>query len=153
MTTIEPMADFKELQEQLKNIKEQMQETASKAFKQGCQSIFDEHPQLTSFTWMQYTPYWNDGDVCEFSVHKDYPYATWANEEDVEYDSAWGDELWTRYEVRKGEVEPTYKETVAMAVTGLLEAIDDDTLKAIFGDHVVIRVTRQGMDIIEYDHE
>jgi hypothetical protein len=28
-----------------------------------------QFPQLKSIVWEQYTPYFNDGDVCEFSVH------------------------------------------------------------------------------------
>lgn len=30
--------------------------------------IFDTWPQVHSVGWIQYTPFWNDGDPCEFSV-------------------------------------------------------------------------------------
>lgn len=53
--------------------KAEMLETAKANFKDCAQEIFNEHPILKSFSWTQYTPYFNDGDACEFSVHTDYP--------------------------------------------------------------------------------
>lgn len=35
--------------------------------------IFDQYPDLESFSWTQYTPHFNDGDECVFAVHSDYP--------------------------------------------------------------------------------
>jgi len=32
-------------------------------------SVFVKHPILESVRWTQYTPYFNDGDVCEFGVY------------------------------------------------------------------------------------
>ena len=34
--------------------------------------LFDKHPKLEAVSWTQYTPYFNDGDVCEFAAHTDY---------------------------------------------------------------------------------
>ena len=33
--------------------------------------IFATSPKLKSYSWTQYTPYFNDGDTCEFSAHVD----------------------------------------------------------------------------------
>jgi hypothetical protein len=48
--------------------------------------LFKQAPNLKSFGWTQYTPYFNDGDTCEFSIHFDYPYINGVNEDydDVE---------------------------------------------------------------------
>jgi hypothetical protein len=32
----------------------------------GSAELFEEFPELESFSWTQYTPYFNDGDTCEF---------------------------------------------------------------------------------------
>jgi hypothetical protein len=33
--------------------------------------LFAQAPKLKSVSWTQYTPYFNDGDTCEFSAHTD----------------------------------------------------------------------------------
>jgi hypothetical protein len=43
--------------------------------------LFKQAPNLKSFGWPQYTPYFNDGDTCEFSVHLDYPWINGSNED------------------------------------------------------------------------
>lgn len=43
--------------------------------------LFKQAPKLKSFGWTQYTPYFNDGDTCEFGVHMDYPYINGYNED------------------------------------------------------------------------
>jgi hypothetical protein len=35
--------------------------------------IFDKYPELSYFTWKQYTPSWNDGEPCYFNVYGDEP--------------------------------------------------------------------------------
>lgn len=42
-------------------------------FEEGCKELFARHPEMESFAWSQYTPYWNDGDVCEFGVYTGDP--------------------------------------------------------------------------------
>jgi hypothetical protein len=42
--------------------------------------IFKRNNKFKSFSWTQYTPYWNDGDTCEFSAHTDYIYIDDAEE-------------------------------------------------------------------------
>jgi RecG-like helicase len=44
-----------------------------KGFAQATKFLFKEFPVLESFSWRQYTPYFNDGDVCNFSAQTDYP--------------------------------------------------------------------------------
>ena len=48
--------------------------------------LFAQAPDLKSFGWTQYTPYFNDGDSCEFGVHLDYPYINGTDEDDSESD-------------------------------------------------------------------
>ena len=33
--------------------------------------LFDKYPNVSSIGWVQYTPYFNDGDECTFSVYLD----------------------------------------------------------------------------------
>ena len=45
-----------------KEISEQFQSEVQLAFKE----LFDKHPEVKSMQWAQYTPYFNDGEPCEF---------------------------------------------------------------------------------------
>lgn len=39
------------------------------AVKDAFKDLFDKYPEIRSVVWTQYTPYFNDGDTCTFSVH------------------------------------------------------------------------------------
>lgn len=47
-----------------------MQANARQYIELSVQSFFDACPEITSIFWTQYTPYFNDGESCEFSVHE-----------------------------------------------------------------------------------
>jgi len=38
---------------------------------QSLQQLFNKEPNLQRIGWTQYTPYFNDGDTCEFGVNAD----------------------------------------------------------------------------------
>lgn len=42
---------------------------AGALFKTDVASVFEALPELEFITWTQYSPYFNDGDECTFSVH------------------------------------------------------------------------------------
>jgi len=50
-----------------------MEETAKGLFTEMSTELFNENPTLMGFGWTQYTPYFNDGDVCTFRCNSDYP--------------------------------------------------------------------------------
>jgi hypothetical protein len=50
-----------------------------------------------------------------------------------------------KYNPSDGEIEKDVK--------GFLEAIDEDTLKDLFGDHVQVTVKRSGTETEEYEHD
>lgn len=61
-------------QKEIEKLKNQLFKDSEKLFKTSCKKIFENNPDFNSFSWTQYTPYWNDGDSCEFSAHTDYVY-------------------------------------------------------------------------------
>lgn len=64
------MENFDELNEQIRLAKEQMREK-SEGLVEGMVKIFlDECPEVTGVHWTQYTPYFNDGEACEFNVNE-----------------------------------------------------------------------------------
>lgn len=62
--------------EEFKRKKEELQKVMNKQgqnlITELFQKAFDEMPSLESIEWTQYTPYFNDGDSCVFSVNDQY---------------------------------------------------------------------------------
>lgn len=56
-------------QKEIENLKEKYQETMKKEFKSIVDEFFKAVPDVKCVCWTQYTPYFNDGDTCEFNVN------------------------------------------------------------------------------------
>ncbi|MFI7096391.1 hypothetical protein [Streptomyces lydicus] len=130
------------------------------------QAVLDD-PTIIEFGWRQYTPYFNDGDPCEFSV-----YGLWVRTEadqgdDVdEYDlevvghrtlgrvpGTWNEETRT-YErgTYEGPDEARYVRVHALGGAIQGGAFEDVLLDA-FGDHASITVRRTGIQVDFYEHD
>lgn len=127
--------------------KKELKKVATNLFREVTQELFDEYPNLKSFGWSQYTPYFNDGETCTFSVNGSYPTINGYNTNTGEYeDGEEGDE--PAFE----ELEPEVEERAA-AVSTLLNAIPDEVMLEMFGDHQKITVTRKGITQEDYSHD
>lgn len=121
------------------------------------------HPDITKFTWEQYTPYFNDGEVCEFNVHELHVCTRLTDEIDFDEDP-WSYGVGghpqlatTRYDYAQHRyVENPQALTDAARVIdelsrGLQQA--EITLLDWFGDHAQITVRASGITVDEYDHD
>lgn len=115
---------------------------------------------IKGLIWAQYTPYFNDGDECVFSVHS--VNLITGDPAEAEY---YGDgccEMWSDWE----DTQKYYAEELAAAgvtkeqyeaardLAGKLEsAAYEDVLRQAFGDHVVVKVTADGVEVDHYDHD
>lgn len=59
------------MKKELESAKSKAAREGRKLFKAAVEEIFAEFKGLDQFAWVQYTPGWNDGDVCQFEVHMD----------------------------------------------------------------------------------
>jgi len=125
---------------QLRKMQEQFRKDGRALFKEVCASLFEANPKLESFGWQQYTPYFNDGDPCVFSVYADYPAI---NGYDYNHD--------------KGEltgVTEEEAEELRKLVGSFLNEVPNDIMESMFGDHVSVTVHRDGsVDTEEYSHD
>lgn len=62
------------INQKLKDFETQFKIKAQNIFYQGCEIIFNAYPEVDNFGWIQYTPYFNDGDECTFGVNADIDY-------------------------------------------------------------------------------
>lgn len=127
-------------------------------------------PTVAAVRWSQYTPYFNDGDACVFSIHgfqvklldgNALPGCTGADddedEDDEEDSTGWLDEYDVRRynrETSRYEVKPEFGQ-VGEKMVGLEQATGhfEDILGQTFGDHATITATKAGFDIVFYDHD
>jgi len=137
-------AYFEQKKQEIKEFKKQMEKEGKQFFLQISKELFEENPTLIKFGCRQYTPYFNDGDPCVFRCVTDYPNLLIEGEAEEEFD----EERWFDDEGKKTPAAKIYKK-----VTKFLTAFDDDDLEMMFGDHCSVVVTRDGVEVEEYDHD
>ena len=118
--------------------------------------FFEKNPEFTAIKWNQYTPYFNDGEPCEFSVGSIFV-TTLADSSEMDY-----------YGEYEGEFEygtPEYKENsnrifhigeveqLASISEFVRSDIGESVFRKCFGEHSIVVVTKDGVEIEEYDHD
>lgn len=138
---------------ELEAVKKEYQARGQVVLKEAFAEFFVKHPKVKMITWTQYTPYFNDGDTCEFRTGDFWMLSEegmrrW--DEDgghaEEYDIIWGDE----------DIEtPLTKEEKDAAKNDLrtIARIPDEIYEDLFGDHVQVKATAEGFDVEEYSHD
>lgn len=159
----EKFAILKEKQDEIKKLKKEMLEASNKIFTDLSKSIFEEHPKVESFSWTQYTPYFNDGETCYFSVNNDYisingepvDESDWISETKITSYGTWNRDK----KVYEGRVEVpnlNYDAELAKAadeIRDFLKHFDDDFFLEQFGDHAEVVVTKDGVSINDCEHD
>ena len=81
--------NFEEMNKTIAAAYEKMNAESKGIIVQASKMLYEKYPDLKSIHWTQYTPYFNDGDECEFGVHEIcFTYGADETEEDLEpYDS------------------------------------------------------------------
>lgn len=64
---------------QITKLNAEYREETQKVFGEASEQLFKEIPEIKSFQWTQYTPYFNDGDECTFGVNTDTRGITFIN--------------------------------------------------------------------------
>lgn len=127
------MTKLDELKKKHAELKGQIREESKAFFKESSVKIFEKYPQIKSFAWRQYTPHFNDGDECVFSVH--------------------GDAEINGMDVYEREEESDVPEKAYVECENLINSIDSDTMKEMFGDHCKVVVTPKEIEVEEYQHD
>ena len=129
-----------------------------------------ESPLIYAIRWHQYTPYFNDGDACVFSVNE--PYFRFSPldvdlEEGVDQDGFFyscddefkailGGRRWnseTRsYDPIKSP-NPELSEMVSQLSTAMESGAHNVALINLFGDHAKVTATPEKFIVDEYDHD
>lgn len=74
------LRNFDELNQFIEQAKQQMQNKSTGLIEEAARRLFEAAPEIEHVHWTQYTPYFNDGEACEFEVN-DICYKLWDDEE------------------------------------------------------------------------
>jgi hypothetical protein len=157
ITEIEKL--FDEMNAEMQALRENYQKRGQEIFKLAFKEFFDANPEVHVVGWRQYTPYFNDGDTCEFNCYAEYAFVSNAKDyENIQWGEYSGDEegVWVA-DSDYGDTEPDLIPQSVIdntdALRSLLSKIDDDVFLDMFGDHVQVFATREGFDVQEYSHD
>jgi len=156
-------AVLREKQEEIKKLKKEMLEASNKIFTDLTKTIFEDHPKVKSFGWNQYTPYFNDGETCEFSANTDYIHinsepvdeSDWINETKITNYGTWNREKRVyegRTEVPNLDYDPELSKA-SEEIREFLRNFDNDFFLSQFGDHAEVTITAEGVSVDEYEHD
>lgn len=145
----------------MQDMKAKVAEIGKRAVSKAIAGLLGKHPEVASVRWTQYTPYFNDGDSCEFSVHD--PEVRFASEATHEEGSVGEDDedeedyidSWSLgyYAERRGVAEPKAL-MESLRSLGNLFSESEDAMRATFGDHVQVTIGRDGKaEVEEYGHD
>lgn len=153
-------------------LNKKFQQVAQDLFKETTKLFFDKVPDVTAVIWAQYTPYFNDGDTCVFSVGE--PYFTNANAEQIGDVTRWGEyegedeNVWSESDYiltgsseyslsarRERNIVLTPEQMTAIAdFSRLIQSSEmEEVMEAMFGDHVRVTATRDGFEVEDCDHD
>lgn len=146
-----------EMQDTINSLKRQMQESIRPVFA----SFIQENPKVLAVKWSQYTPYFNDGETCYFSVNEPVFKFEGIPEDAGDYEDGFVELPWnfgysnTYCPERYKSIWENVNRELYNNCKEFKSFLDNnsDALESIFGDHVEVTVTAEGAFVEEYDHD
>lgn len=148
------------MQEEISRMKAQLVEDVKNELAPAAKEFFDKYPFVRGIAWTQYTPYFNDGEACEFGVHgahvftfHDFPLEEYPDLNILSvYDGVEAYVLGANY---TGRYKPDWtSDEFTKDFTAFMSFKDDaETMETIFGDHVAVWITPEGVQVDEYEHD
>lgn len=135
--------NFQQFNELKDKYKQEIKENGLKLVQDAFNQFFEEHPNIKTVQWRQYTPYFNDGEPCEFGV-QDF----WYTSEEFASPDDCPDNIenyaYDKYGGKKDEVPPQgYAWQFGSSVKNFEKNLrDEEFFKSAFGDHVSVTFTR-----------
>lgn len=154
----ELLKEFAELEKKKTEFFKRIKKTASLSEIFGF--LFEKYPNLEAFRFRCYTPYFNDGDPCTYTVDT-YPDLLFRDRV-VVYNNDEDSDGWTSSDSCYSSDDSSDKTAVKVKkihneIEKYLSSIPEDIIEGIFGDHVEITIrSKKGKIIsesVDYDHD
>ena len=133
---------------------DELKQKGQEKLKEVFRLFWEANPNVNVVCWPQYTPYFNDGDTCVFSIGE----ITISNLNDKSQFNLlnWGgyegkdETIWT--DLTDGVQNYDDKMTKELRHF-LYSAAMEEILQGLFGDHCTVYATRDGFETEYYEHE
>ena len=116
------------------------------AIGEAFRELFIHYPDVARISWSQYTPHFNDGDVCEFEVGDLYMVKKCDLEEAIKDEREAPD--YDYQTCHQGSRDPAERDFY-----NLFNSIETEMMLLVFGDGYWVRITRDDIQVEEYDHD
>lgn len=140
---------FSDIEKMMKDMNERISKEGKAMLQGAFVDFFRNNPEVKAVRWTQYTPYFNDGEACEFGVHAaDFAVPRSSLAEDPSYADEYEDaedHVW----METGSSHTTYGKFWAPFMKEAGERI----LEGVFGDHVRIIATPSGKSKVKFEVE
>jgi len=167
---------FEGLNKSIAVLKDEAKKTSQEYMKEAFINFFTKTPEVQLVTWQQYTPYFNDGDSCKFSVNDPNFYKD-SDERDEDvlkggyfepfkkpgqwvYDNRATSPSYERqiqdYDATVAAAGPERVEEIRASIKeikSLFKEIKDEYFEMMFGGHAQVDATAAGFDVNEYQHD
>lgn len=131
---------IEKLQKKYLDIKSKYSEELSEKYVYLFEEVFQKYPELKSFSFPAYTPYFNDGDECVFNVYN--------------VDIINGIDIYDYDELTNGLFSEGAMKNAIEEIDAINYKLDSSIFQAAFGDHSLITVRRNmTVDIDDYEHD
>lgn len=150
------MSNLNQLIAEYKEARAAFEARAKAAFNVAVQEFFKNNPEVKCISWTQYSPFFNDGEECVFSVHEpqfanfipDADSCGYSLEAEEEGQWVYGD----RWDRSGDGVPDSIPE--ADAIASFIQSSEvEDLMQDMFGNHVRVIVTAEGIETTDYDHD
>lgn len=165
---IETLEDLSAAHKALHKLIAKLRVQSKKAFVKLSKKLFKTYPELKSFGWCQYTPYFMDGDPCVFFANTECFIVNGYNQdEDIPDEDIKGvnivagsykenntwDKKTNSFIKSKNELYDPKFEKIMDEISLLLNVPEDHDYLEWFGDHSFVEITKKGIEVLDYDHE
>lgn len=150
------LQDFETKKEAFNQMKQKLINEFRESLNGLAGSIFATIPELKAISWIQFTPYFNDGDECVFNIREvifynfiPENYLRYAEEFD---DHEYPDTYWAAgdYELGKNKTTLSTEEVAFLKNFETTLNENRDFIKEIFGDHSQVIWTANGITVEDY---
>lgn len=148
--------EMNKIRAERETLSQKIRAMAGVVFAEEAKKLFESQPKLESFSWTQYTPYFNDGESCHFSANTDYITVTDVDGNEDDDISAWGINHYATKGVdwQGNPYTPSELELAGVAACEFLKEFEDEDFLMMFGDHTRITVYRDGrVETDDYEHD
>lgn len=156
---------FEQINDKKAELDRMIQEFGEQAIKEYLREFWEKNPTIKSIKWQQYTPYFNDGDACEFSVYEVGGFIEGLSEpDDGDYEDGHLDswsimyKYWDKIstmdrDIREDWITEKHPEYAALKKLNEIWSNNEIALLSVFGDHVQITADRDKIQVEEHSHD